>query len=62
MIALLIACLISAPSDCSSHEIPLYEIMPQMQMMEAQCRAADWLKEHPGLRMRGLSVVRGRAA
>jgi hypothetical protein len=61
MVALLIACLVSAPTDCRSYEMPLVESMPHMQMVEAQTYAVKWLQSHPGYRVT-VRVVRGREA
>lgn len=62
MVAVLVACLISAPTDCRTVEFYLTEQMPFMLWREAETKATDWLKHHPGHEMRGLKVVRGRAA
>ncbi len=58
-VAILIACLASQPTTCSSYQMPLVEVMPHMQMVEAQTWAASFLKAHPGMRMESLKVVRG---
>jgi hypothetical protein len=60
--AILIACLVSEPMTCRSHEIMLSSPMPAMQWMEAQTRAAEWLQKHPDMQLKGLSVLKGRAA
>jgi hypothetical protein len=60
--AVLIACLVSEPTTCRTHEIMLSSPMPVMQWMEAQTRAAEWLQRHPGMVKRDLRVVPGRAA
>lgn len=62
MVALLVACLISAPADCRTVELYLVERMPVPQMIEAQTRAATWLEQHPGMAKKSLRVVPGRAA
>jgi hypothetical protein len=62
MVAILIACLISAPNDCRTVELYLIERMPAPQMIEAQTRAATWLGQHPGMVKKSLVVVAGRAA
>ena len=62
MVALLVACLISVPTDCRTHEIPLVESMPVMQWMEAETRAIQWLEQHPGMEKKSLRVLPGRAA
>lgn len=62
MVAVLLACLMSAPADCREHEIPLLESMPVMQWQEAQLKAASWLEKHPGVYMASLKVLRGRGA
>jgi hypothetical protein len=40
-------------------EMRLLEVMPHMQMVEAQTWAVSFLKAHPGMRMESLRVVRG---
>lgn len=60
LVALLTACLISAPTTCRVHEILLAETMPVTAYLEAQTRAAEWLQDHPGMTMTGLRVVSGR--
>jgi len=60
VVAVLIACLISAPHDCRTVELYLTERMPQPQFLEAQTRAATWLEQHPGMEKKSLRVVMGR--
>lgn len=62
MIAVLIACLVAVPTECRRHEIILHEVQPVAQWMEAQTAAVEWLRNHPGMHMKGLQVLRGRAA
>jgi hypothetical protein len=62
MVALLIACLVSAPANCRSVEILLIEAMPIPQAIEAQTRAAEWLGQHPGMTMKSLIIVVGKGA
>jgi hypothetical protein len=59
-VAVLVACLISAPSECRSHEMFLTSWHPTMQAMEAQTKAVEWLARHPGYEKRDLRVVSGR--
>jgi hypothetical protein len=60
MVAVLVACLISVPTDCRTHEIPLFESMPVMQWQEAQLGALAWLRKHPDLVKLDLRIVRGQ--
>jgi len=62
MVAILLACLISAPTDCRTVELILTETMPVPQAIEAQTRAAEWLAKHPGMVSHGVKIVQGRAA
>jgi hypothetical protein len=62
LVAVLIACLVAEPGECETYEMPLVEVMPHMQMVEAQTWAVSWLKAHPGMRMESLKVLRGRSA
>lgn len=62
MTAVLVACLISAPTQCETYEIALREWHPMMQAVEAQTWAVSWLQAHPGMRMESLKVLRGRGA
>lgn len=62
--AILVACLASAPTECKRHEFLIMgNGIPYAPVIEAQARAAQWLKDHPGYEMRGNVVVRpGRSA
>lgn len=61
--AILVACLISAPTDCRTHEmLVMGNGIPYSVQIEAQTRAAQWLQEHPGMTMKALRVVAGRGA
>lgn len=60
--ALLVACLISAPTDCRTHEMLIQSTMPTAACIEAQARAATWLSEHPGMTQQSLTVRPGRSA
>jgi hypothetical protein len=60
--AILIACLVSEPTTCRTHEIMLSSPMPAMQWMEAQTRAAEWLQKHPDMVKQTLKVLPGRGA
>jgi hypothetical protein len=62
LVAILLACLISAPADCREVEFLLLERMPTAAAIEAQSRAAAWLAQHPGMVQRRLVIVPGRAA
>lgn len=58
--AVLIACLATAPTECSSYEMELREWHPLMQMVEAQTWASQWLDAHPRYVKKDLRVVRGQ--
>lgn len=58
--AILVACLVSAPTDCRHHEMLIKAIMPVAAYVEAQFRAAQWVSEHPGMQMMSLVVMPGR--
>lgn len=60
MIAVLVACLISSPHDCRTHEFALASWHPVMQWKEASEKAVVYLSEHPGMVMESLKVVAGR--
>lgn len=61
--AILIACLVSDPSDCKTHEMIIQgNGIPYAPAVEAQSRAAAWLAEHPGYAKKTLKVVVGRGA
>lgn len=58
---LLIACLISAPAQCQTHEIILQASpIPTTAFVEAQAKAGAWLALHPGLTIKGLTLRPGR--
>ena len=58
--AMLVACLVSAPTDCRSHTILVTAgANPVSAYVEAQARAAEWVAER-GLVMKSLRVVAGR--
>lgn len=59
MIAILLACLISA-TDCREVELYLLERVPTAAAIEAQTRAARWLEQHPGMVMKSVRVVPAR--
>lgn len=58
--AILVACLVSAPTDCRAHEMLIQAAMPTAAFIEAQTRAAAWLAERPELVQRDLRLVVGR--
>ena len=62
MVAVLVACLLAAPTDCRTVEILLLEPSSVGQFIEAQTRAADWLSKHPGMAVKTLTVLPGRGA
>lgn len=59
MTAVLIAFLILAPAECKPVTFYLTEVMPFMQWREAETKALDWLKDHPGMVKKDLRMVRG---
>jgi hypothetical protein len=60
VVAVLIACLISAPYECRTHEIYLTERLPFALWREAEIKAVEWLEQHPGMEKKSLKVVVGR--
>jgi hypothetical protein len=60
--AILVACLISAPHDCRSYELPLASWHPVMMWKEASEKAGTWLQGHPDMQKLSLKVVVGRGA
>lgn len=61
--AILVACLVSAPADCRTHEMRFEaSAIPTAAFLEAQTRAAEWLALHPGLAQRSLTIRVGRGA
>jgi hypothetical protein len=62
LVAVLTACLVSAPTDCRRHEIFLEAVMPTQAWVEANTRAATWVAEHPGYVKADLRVLPGRGA
>jgi hypothetical protein len=60
--AILVACMVSAPADCRTHEMLVTSPMPTAAYIEAQARAAEWLAQHPDLRQIRLTIRPGRTA
>jgi hypothetical protein len=61
--AILVACLVSAPTDCRHHEMLIQAgANPTMAYVEAQFQAAKWLSDHPGLTQQSLTIRPGRSA
>jgi hypothetical protein len=61
--AILVACLVSAPTDCRSHEMLIEASpIPYAAFLEAQNQAATWLAKHPDLRQQKLTIRPGRGA
>ena len=59
--AVLVACLVSAPTDCRTHEMLIEgSPIPYAVNVEAQVRAAQWIAEHDGLVMKSLEIRPGR--
>jgi hypothetical protein len=61
--AILVACLVSAPTVCRSHEMLIESSpIPYAAFLEAQNKAAEWLTKHPDLRQQRLTIRPGRSA
>jgi hypothetical protein len=59
--AILVACLVSAPEECRTHEMIIHgNGIPTAAFIEAQFRAAEWLRDHPGMQQRSLVLRVGR--
>lgn len=60
--AILVACLVSQPTECRTHEMIIHgNGIPYSVAIEAQSLAEKWIAEHPGYVQSGLSVRPGRA-
>lgn len=58
--AVLVACLVSAPTECKTHEMMIQgNGLPVSAFIEAQTQAAEWLSKHPDLRQERLIIRPG---
>jgi hypothetical protein len=61
--AVLVACLVSVPTDCRTHEMLITAgANPITAYVEAQTMAAQWLAERPALHQFSLTIRPGRSA
>jgi hypothetical protein len=61
--AILVACMAAQPEDCRTHEMLIEaSAIPTAAFLEAQNQAAEWLKNHPDLTKRSLTIKVGKSA